>query len=337
MADHDRRAPDTVAARLYREPHAFEFAQAVMLLERMRPDAIPLGRGMDPRAEAVRLRGPLAPLFAPSALTRLEQPEQEPLPVLTAELFGLGGPDGPLPYAYQEWLAQRRRSKDQGPGEFLDLFQHRLLSLLYRAQTKYRLAPSFAPAEQSPARPLLRALLGLLPVPLQERQGVPDAALLARTALFANQRRSVAGFQALLHHHLGVQAKVSPFEGAWRLIPTASLTKIGPLGRNSSLGQGAVVGNRVWDEHAGIRVTLGPLSFGLYLQYLPGGEQHRTLMALAGFYFGPDLDCTLVLLLAEGEAPPAELADQAPPQLGRTSWLGRPGTTLSRTQKEKGR
>ncbi|WP_324272453.1 type VI secretion system baseplate subunit TssG, partial [Pseudomonas aeruginosa] len=55
----------------------------------------------------LRLRGPLLPLFASSEVeSLLDDPQQ---PVLSTPVFGLGGPDGPLPYAYQEWLQQRAR------------------------------------------------------------------------------------------------------------------------------------------------------------------------------------------------------------------------------------
>ena len=66
----------SVGQRLFDEPYAFEFAQAVRLLELLRPGSVPLGTGLDPRAEALTLAGALAPVFAPSALgaLRLAQP-----------------------------------------------------------------------------------------------------------------------------------------------------------------------------------------------------------------------------------------------------------------------
>ncbi|MDH0344403.1 type VI secretion system baseplate subunit TssG, partial [Chromobacterium haemolyticum] len=153
MAAPARPQPGSVAERLLTRPQGFEFAQAVMLLERLTPQAAPLGQGADPAREALRLRGPLLPAFAASELSALEPGALEPgalggdalggdardgQPALDVESFGLGGPDGPLPYAYQEWLQQRRQDKDHAPAEFLQLFQHRLLALLYRAQRKYR-------------------------------------------------------------------------------------------------------------------------------------------------------------------------------------------------------
>ncbi|WP_051710758.1 type VI secretion system baseplate subunit TssG [Andreprevotia chitinilytica] len=325
LTEHDppRTKPIPVGERLFKEPQAFEFTQALMLLERMRPEATPLGTGIDPRREAVRLRGPLSPVFAVSALSKLERGIDGKAPVLTAQLFGLGGPDGPLPYAYQEWLQLRALRKDHGPAEFLDLFQHRLLSLLYRARCKYRVAPSFAPPAQSPAYRMLQSLVGLLPRPLQDRQDVPDAAILARTALFANQRRSLAGFEVIVRNHFGVAVRLSQFEGGWRDIPPVSRSTLGQHGRNRSLGRNAVAGRRVWDEHAGIRITLGPMSQARCRDFLPGGTPYTALVALAAFYFGPDLRCNLTLLLPDGEARPASLNRTDPPRLSWGSWLGR--------------
>lgn len=329
MAAPARPQPGSVAERLLTRPQGFEFAQAVMLLERLTPQAAPLGQGADPAREALRLRGPLLPAFAASELSALEPgalggDAQDGQPALDVESFGLGGPDGPLPYAYQEWLQQRRQDKDHAPAEFLQLFQHRLLALLYRAQRKYRLAPSFAAPRLSPARPLLLSLCGLLPAGLQQRQAVPDAALLARAALLADRRRSLAGFAALASRHLAAPVQASPYAGGWREIPPASRTSIGPHGRNAALGQGALAGRRAWDEHAGIRLTVGPLDPAGYRAFLPGGERHRALAALADFYFGPDLDIQLSLLW-QAPAAALKLQARAAPRLSWDSWLGGPG------------
>ncbi|MGC3541216.1 type VI secretion system baseplate subunit TssG, partial [Pseudomonas aeruginosa] len=81
--------------------------QALLLRERERPPALRLGTGNPPRAEALRLRGPQLPLFASSEVESLLDDPQQPL--LSTPVFGLGGPDGPLPYAYLDWLQQRAR------------------------------------------------------------------------------------------------------------------------------------------------------------------------------------------------------------------------------------
>ncbi|HLD68200.1 MAG TPA: type VI secretion system baseplate subunit TssG [Pseudomonas sp.] len=327
MAATGRNAPRTLSDYLRREPQAFELLQALLVLERERPQAASLGQGTDPQAEAVRLRGPLTPLFAASQVGALDC-SQGPQPVLYTPVFGLGGPDGPLPYAYQEWLQQRARRKDHGPAEFLDLFQHRLLSLLYRVLRKHRVALGFTAPADSPVQAQLRALTGLLSRHLQARQTLPDAAILARGALFAGGRRSLAGFANIVRYHFGLAARLTPYEGAWRSIPPASRSRLGRGGRNLQLGRTAVAGTRVWDEHAGIRLFLGPLEQAQALRFLPSGDSHGQLADLAAFYFGPDLDCALTLLVKG--ATPMVFNHLAPPLAGWNGGLQRQASSQVR-------
>src|ERR1700743_1394405 len=107
-----------------------------------------------------RCRSRSAPWLPSREVESLKETEGRQ-PVLTTPVFGLGGPDGPLPYADQEWLQQRARQKDHAPAEFLDLFQHRLISLLYRVMRKHRVAVGFALPAATPVHRQLRALSGL--------------------------------------------------------------------------------------------------------------------------------------------------------------------------------
>lgn len=337
----------SVGQRLFDEPYAFEFAQAVRLLELLRPGSVPLGTGLDPRAEALTLAGALAPVFAPSALgaLRLAQPralaveadtvdDPAPQPELEVNAFGLGGPEGPLPDAYQEWLQDRLRQKDTSAVAFLNLFQHRLLALLYRAQRKYRVADPFLAPLHSPAQTILRGLTGL---PLPKRGaavpagGLDVSATLARAGLMANRRRSLAGFNVIARHHFGVPVRTSPFAGGWRTLADESHTRIGRHGRNHHLGHGAVIGTQIWDEHRGIRIAIGPLPLESYESFLPGGRCHADLHALAAAYFGADLYHHLDLHLGAGQQPKAQLSQQAPLRLGWTAWVGASDTPPART------
>ncbi|MNG25352.1 hypothetical protein D3C84_1101920 [compost metagenome] len=56
-------------------------------------------------------------------------------------------------------------------------------------------------------------------------------------------------------------------------------------------------------------------------RFLPDGESHPALASLSALYFGPDLDCTLVLLVRG--AGPIKLGRDAPPQLGWNGGLQR--------------
>lgn len=329
MATEQRPRPGSLGALLRRVPQRFELVQALMILERERPHVPSLACSNDPQQEVVRLRGPLLPEFSPSQIGSLNEgpvshEEGAAAPsrlVLHTPVFGLGGPDGPLPYAYQEWLQQRARLKDRGTAAFLDLFQHRLLSLLYRVQLRYRIALPYQPPQHSPVYQQLLALCGLLPRPMDTLALVPEKALIARAALLANGRRSLAGLQSLLKHHLQLPVHLEGFQGGWRQIAKANQTCLGRQGRNLALGRTAICGTRVWDQHLGVRINIGPLSREAAEPFLPGSAAHLQLAALASFYFGADLACTLRLHF--NHTGPAVLHKDVPPRLGWSSWLNR--------------
>ncbi|MCU1735444.1 MULTISPECIES: type VI secretion system baseplate subunit TssG [unclassified Pseudomonas] len=315
MEPASRHAAVPLSETLRARPEGFELLQALLILEHENQKATSLGRGSVPQNEAVRLRGPLTPAFPASQIEKISHDAHDPRPILSTPIFGLGGPDGPLPYAFQEWLQQRALERDHAPAEFLDLFQHRLLSLLYRTLRKHRVALGFAEARDTPVQQQLRALAGLLPAGLQDRQKLPDAALLARTALITGGRRSLAGFASIVRHHFNLPLRVEGHDGAWCDIPPASRSVLKRGGRNLQLGRTAIAGKRMWDEHAGIRLHIGPLSAEQAKPLLPGGDTHHQLADLAALYFGPDLDCALTLLI-DGARPMFLMNDNRP----RLNW-----------------
>src|SRR5437016_2573545 len=138
---NERRA-STLEQRLFAEPYAFDFFQAVRLLNRLDPARVPVGLWGPPESESVRFRTLLSPGFPASAIADLARPGRAPqVPVLTQAFFGLTGPSGVLPRHYTDLLLRLEASK--GPEravlrDWLDLFTHRLVSLFVRAWEKYR-------------------------------------------------------------------------------------------------------------------------------------------------------------------------------------------------------
>src|SRR5205807_1948138 len=130
----------SVADRLFAEPFAFRFFQAVRLLERLDPKRLPVGRSARPEKEVVRFVAHLSLSFPPSELFDLRPGEGDAPPQMTVSFMGLTGPSGILPRHYTERLLRLER-EGKGPeiGAFrgwLDLFNHRLISLFFRAWEK---------------------------------------------------------------------------------------------------------------------------------------------------------------------------------------------------------
>src|SRR5262245_52968389 len=92
--------------------------------------------------------------FPPSSIYSLgrEQPAVErgplPPPVMTVAFFGLTGPNGALPVHYTQAIIKQlekgRGDERTALRDWLDLFNHRLVSIFYRSWEKYRFGVPFA-------------------------------------------------------------------------------------------------------------------------------------------------------------------------------------------------
>ena len=115
---------------------------------------------------------------------------------------------------------------------------------------------------------------------------------------------------------------VQQFAGRWYRLDPGTCTRLGD-GQSFSqcLGQGTIVGDEIWDQHGGIRVRLGPLSYKRYLEFLPGEPAYTALRSLVRFYGNDEFDFEAELILKKEETPACQLGSgEAPPRLGWTSW-----------------
>src|SRR5205814_5468407 len=102
----------TVAERLFAEGYAFDFFQAVRLLEKLAPGRRPVGHEATPRSEAARFRAHISLSFPPSAIYQIGAPTARvPAPTLTVAFMGLTGPSGVLPRHYTEMLMRARDAR----------------------------------------------------------------------------------------------------------------------------------------------------------------------------------------------------------------------------------
>ncbi|MBK9169575.1 MAG: type VI secretion system baseplate subunit TssG [Bryobacterales bacterium] len=311
-----------VEARLREDPTRFEFFQAVRLLDRIFAFRETPGRFAHPDQEAVRFKAHNSIPFPASQIQQVEWPEGEP-PRMTVNFMGLTGPAGVLPLAFTEFLIDRIRSKDRSMAEFFDVFNHRLISLFYQAWEKYRFPLAYERGADDAFTAALRALIGIGTPGLENRQQVPDEALLFYTGLLGPLPRSAEALRGMLADYFGVPVEVEQFVGAWY-----------PLGQedqcqfdsgnvmSESLGLGAVAGDEVWDPQARVRVVIGPLTREEYLRFLPTGSAYPKLCALTRF-FSDETEFEAQLVLKREEVPPCGLGaeDADAPLLGWVTWM----------------
>jgi type VI secretion system protein ImpH len=309
---------------LREDPCSFEFFQAVALIQRLRMgEREPVGQFCNPEDEAVRFQVNNTLSFPASQIQAIDWQKEDAPPDMKVNFMGLTGPMGVLPYCYTELILERLKAKDTTLQSFLDVFNHRIISFFYRAWEKYRYPTTYYRGDDEFTHHLMD-FIGLGTPGLQDRQAVPDEALLHYVALLGSHSRSAAALESILSDYFDVPVEVEQFAGAWyRLDPEAQCCMDDRDNDSEKLGEGTVVGDEIWNQESRVRIRLGPLPLSRYLDFLPGGDSFAPLKALVRFFSNDELDFEAMLILKREDVPRCEVGtggDDAP-RLGWVSWL----------------
>lgn len=315
---------DTRERALFDDPNSFEFFRAVQLLERYSQRA-PVGNFGDPAQEAVRFGAHPSISFPASEIQTLDgDPPGGGPPRMRVNFMGLIGPQGVLPLHYTSLIAERERVRDTAGRDFLDIFNHRIISLFYRAWEKNRFTVVHGRTGEDQIMVHLRDLVGIGTPGLARRLAVRDESLLYYTGLLALRSRPAVALEHLLEDYFDVPVEIEQFVGGWYPLDAATQCALGDEDTASTqLGLGAVAGNETWDQQARIRVRLGPLSRAQYDMFLPDGSAYNALRALTRFYTNDQIDVEVQLILARHDVPPCVLGsdDAGGAPLGWCTWL----------------
>jgi type VI secretion system protein ImpH len=340
---------------LREEPYRFSFFQAVRILERLNPQCAPVGSEGPPADEFVRFRAHASLAFPASEIHDFTPPRADGQPAeMIVAFMGLTGPSGALPRGYTELILERARLKDRTLRDFLDLFNHRLISLFHRAWEKNRFWLAYERAEielrreiaagprqvrsyvlqgRSRRDVLSQSMLDLggLGFPalryrattrdsLSRRTDIDDEALRFYAGLLAQQHRSAAGLRGLLEDYFGAPVEILQFSGQWLALEPEDQSRFA-FRSEARLGVNLVVGERFWDMQGKFRIRLGPLTYAQFRDFLPSGTAFRALGHLARLYAGRQFDIDVQLSLKAAEAPGFQLTAGDGARLGWNTWV----------------
>jgi len=308
---------------LHEDACSFEFFQAVMLLKRLRAGRQAVGRFSNPAAEAVHFSVNNQLAFPASQIQQIDYNEGAPAS-MKVNFMGLTGPMGVLPYCYNELILEQLRAKDRTLPDFLDIFNHRIISLFYRAWEKYRFPVTYRLGDEDRFTHHLLDLIGLGTPRLQDRQSLPDEAFLHYVALLGEQSRSAAALEAILRDYFEVPVEIEQFKGAWYRLDRATQCCMQEQSTDSEqLGQGAVVGDAIWDQQSSVRIKLGPMRMAQYRDFLPTGTAYEPLRAITRFFSNGEFDFEVQLVLDCEDVPACDvgLEGDESPTLGWVTWL----------------
>ncbi|MCK7577310.1 MAG: type VI secretion system baseplate subunit TssG [Chromatiales bacterium] len=231
------------------------------------------------------------------------------------DFMGLTGSSGILPYHYSELVLKRLKIKDKSMMDFLDLFNHRLISLFFQASVKYRLPleherrklGSAPGADGDTHTRLLMALIGLGTNGLNRRLYTRDESLLYYSGLLTSKVRTAAGLRQIIFNHFRIPVEIREFIGQWQELIDDVRTRLpgpaSPRGQNNQLGRSVMLGRKGWFSQGKIRIILGPLTTRQLSTFAPGTPTLKALNEIVRLYVNFEHDYEFIMRIARADIP----------------------------------
>ncbi len=310
---------------LEENPGAFSFFQAVRLLQRELPPGSRVGEFAHPAEEPLRFTVNSSLGFPVGDIHRIRPGEEGPA-TMSVNFMGLVGHMGVLPMHYTLLIDQQAEAEGDPEAyrDFLDIFQHRMISLFYQAWERSHF---YVPVERGDEDRISAHLADLMGLGLEELEtGVRDRiqSLLFYCGLMGLRQRSGVAFEQLLEDYFDVPVQVEQFRGGWYRLSESSQCRIDDEeGMGGGLGEATVVGDEIWDPQAKVRICIGPLSRDRYDGFLPGGLAHQALREMTRFFSDGQYDFEVQLILEKDDVPGVVLGSEEKglPPLGWSTWL----------------
>ena len=348
------RKNSSITEELVTEPYLFTFFQAVRLLERAtvfddkKMSNKPLAGFTPPNTEALRIHSHQSFIYHSAEISTIEKTNSSTDSVqwqMFINFMGLTGSSGVLPYHYTELILQRLKVKDQSLIKFLDLFNHRIVSLFYQSNIKYRLPLAYeknklfssSKSDTDSHSKVLLSLMGLGTGNLDKRLFTKDESLIFYSGLFNQSVRTVSGLQQILQHHFSVPVEVKEFIGQWENVLEDALSRLPskthPKGCNGQLGVSAMLGSKGWFAQGKIHIILKPENKQQFNKFSPGTKTLAALNELVRLYIGLEHDFDFIVRIKRADIPGfASLNSQTPLILGWNTWL--PERTKNQVKKD---
>lgn len=320
MAGKSGHQAHPVDMQFLETPAGLDFFQVVRRMECLFADKPRVGYALRAADEPIQFCQEPSLGFAPAALHHFERSAKTGKPRLMLNFLGLLGPQGPMPLHITEYVHDRGHNHgDPTLARFFDIFNHRIISLFYRAWSCNRQTISHDRPHEDRFSAYVGSLIGIGHDALRNRDRVPDMAKLHFSGHLGRQTRNAEGLRAILESYFGIRTAIEEFVGQWIPLPNEYRCRLGVSLETATLGLNAVVGSRVYDCQHKFRILLGPMRLEQYERMLPGGDGFAELRDWVRNYAGDELRYEIQLVLRKEEIPKVRLGESG--RLGWTTWL----------------
>lgn len=336
MVTTRRRKSLAVVEQLASEPYRFDFFQAVRLLERISAldpreyhyATEPVAQDVLPSREVVRFKNRPQLSFQAADIDKISEKKiddesdshrAENQWEMLVNFMGLTGSQGVMPYYLSEIVLQELRKKNSALKDYLDLFNHRAISMYYQAWHKYQLPANFERSQQQGQQrndlftDALLSLAGLGTKELSYRLPVPDEALAGFCGHLSRPVCTATGLKGMIKQYFGIEVTIKQFQGQWQDLPEDVQTRLpgpeAPRGLNNVLGTNAVLGSSCYQIQNKFTVEIDPLPYQQFMEIAPGSRKLEALKSFVHFSVGSELDFDIEVTLSDREVPPVQLSN----------------------------
>ena len=350
MATSRRRKSLNLVEQLQSEPYRFDFFQATRLLERaanLHPEKDQIatesvGGVARPDQEAVHFRARTSLAFNGSDVTKVTQKrisnyDSEDNSVLQWQMevamMGLTGSQGVMPYYLSEIVLSELRKKSSALKDYLDLFNHRTISMFYEAWHKYQLVPNYERSKYDSTGNddlFTDALLSIAGIGLSEqkfRSALPDEQMARFSGHFGRTICSAESLRSSICGMFNLDTSIKEFQGEWYDLPSDVHCRMPdsehPLGTNTELGVNTVIGSRCYQAQNKFSVVIKPMNEQEFMQLAPGSRTLEELKSFIKMSVGGEQDFDIEIQLSDEHVPLKELmkSEDYEPLLGWNTYI----------------
>ncbi len=300
------------------QPYSFDFFSLLRTIDSSFPEHKRFGYSFSPADEKVRIAQSSSISFAPSAISSISKLNQNSISKITINNFGLLGANGPLPLFLTEFIQERiLHHKDDTLISFLNLFNHRLSLLFYRAWADSQATVNLDTPSGDNFSRFISSILHQR-YSYKENNPVPLYALIDNAGHLVRQTRNADGLQAILSRFFEVPVTIEQFVGEWIKLSHSDKIKLGQQ-QGGSLGNDTVLGNACWSKQTKIRIHIGPVDLCTYQSFYPNTKAYKQLIYWLNEYFSLEMNWDLCLILDKKHVKNAAINNQS--QLGLSTWI----------------
>ncbi len=257
----------------------------------------------------------------------IQETDESWVATITINFLGLYGSVSPLPAFYSEGIIQAKHDEDLTKS-FMDLFNHRMISLVYKCWEKYRYYKQFKNQYETtdkrifdPFTNWMFALCGLIRPEQRNGSQVDWNRLLPFIGMLGMRCHSASMIESILRFYF----KFDTFFICSNIKRFVQIDgdQQNRLGKQcATLSHDLVLGQEIEDRSGKFRIKITKLSYECFVKFLPDGEYYIALKEIIDYILRDQLEYDIELQLVEQEVPTLSLSHHNQEKLGWSTWVG---------------